>query len=300
MTDVIEEIERIEGVASRKDELLSLHTSFAVGGPCDLMLWVSDIEALRKVLALAKSRSIPAMVLGKGSNILVRDGGIDGIVIRLADDFETIDIEGENIVAGAGVGLGELVNRATAAGIGGLEFLAGIPGTVGGAALTNAGARDVWISNRLVEIALLTDDLREMTLSARDLSFGYRCSSIDEAWVVTGLRLAGYRCPVDDARRKVEEYLDVRRSTQPAGEHTAGCVFKNPRGDVAGRMIDQAGLKGYRLGGAEVSAIHANWIVNTGGATAGEILGLIDEIRKKVDEEYGVELELEINVIGKD
>jgi UDP-N-acetylmuramate dehydrogenase len=300
MTNVIEEIEQITGVAVRRDELLSLHTSFAVGGPCDLMVWVSDVDALKNVLLLARKRSIPVMILGKGSNILVRDGGIDGIVIRLVDQFTAIDIDDEHITAGAGAGLGELVNRATAAGIGGLEFLAGIPGTVGGAAITNAGARDIWVSSRLVHITLLTEELKEVTFGAGDLKFGYRESSIGSSWVVTGVRLVGYRCPVEDARRKVEEYLDVRRSTQPAGQNTAGCVFKNPPDDAAGRLIDQVGLKGYRVGGAEVSPIHANWIVNTGGATAREILNLIDHIRERVSQEYEVELQLEIKVVGKD
>jgi UDP-N-acetylmuramate dehydrogenase len=300
MTDVFEEIEQIAGVAARKDELLSLHTSFAVGGPCDLMVWVSNVDALRQVLMLARSHSLPTMVLGKGSNVLVRDGGIGGIVLRLVDEFTLIGTDGEHIHAGAGAGLGEVVSKATAAGIGGLEFLAGIPGTVGGAAVTNAGSRDDWVSSRLTEIRLLTDELAERSMQARDLSFGYRSSSIGEGWVVTGITLAGYSCPVEDARRKVEEYLDMRRSSQPAGERTAGCVFKNPSGDAAGRLIDEAGLKGFRIGGAEVSSVHANWIVNSGGATAHEILRLIEEIRSKVRDKYGTKLDLEISVIGKD
>jgi UDP-N-acetylmuramate dehydrogenase len=300
MTDVFEEIEQITGVAARKDELLSLHTSFAVGGPCDLMVWVSNVDALRQVLMLARNHSLPTMVLGKGSNVLVRDGGIGGIVLRLVDEFTLIGTDGGHIHAGAGAGLGEVVSKATAAGIGGLEFLAGIPGTVGGAAVTNAGSRDDWVSSRLTEIRLLTDELAERSMQARDLSFGYRSSSIGEGWVVTGITLAGYSCPVEDARRKVEEYLDMRRSSQPAGERTAGCVFKNPSGDAAGRLIDEAGLKSFRIGGAEVSSVHANWIVNSGGATAHEILRLIEEIRSKVRDKYGTELDLEINVIGRD
>jgi UDP-N-acetylmuramate dehydrogenase len=300
MTDVFEEIEQIGGIAVRKDELLSLHTSFAVGGPCDLMVWVSDTEALKKVLTLARTHSLPTTVLGGGSNVLVKDGGISGIVIRLVDEFATIEISGDHIRAGAGVGLGEVVSKATSSGIGGLEFLAGIPGTIGGAAVTNAGSRDVWVSNRLVELGVLTNELTELKLASRDLSFAYRDSSIGKDWVVTEVTLAGYECPVEEARHKVEEYLDMRKSTQPAGENTAGCVFKNPSGDAAGRMIDQVGLKGFRKGGAEVSMIHGNWIVNTGGATAREILDLISEIRNRVRDKYRIDLELEIDVIGRD
>jgi UDP-N-acetylmuramate dehydrogenase len=300
VTDVFEEIDRIAGIAGRKDELLSLHTSFAVGGPCDLMVWVSDMEALKSLLALAKTHSLPVIALGNGSNVLVRDGGLGGIVVRLADEFATIEASGERIHAGAGASLAEVVSKATSSGIGGFEFLAGIPGTVGGAVVTNAGSRDAWLSSRLVELGVLTSDLAEIRLASRDLSFGYRYSGIDRNWIVTDIVLAGYECPVEEARRKVEEYLDMRRTTQPVGENTAGCVFKNPPGDAAGRMIDQAGLKGMRNGGAEISTIHANWVVNTGGATAREILDLITDAKNKVRDKYGIELELEINVIGRD
>jgi UDP-N-acetylmuramate dehydrogenase len=300
MTDVFDEIGQVTGVAARKDELLSLHTSFAVGGPCDLMVWVSNLEALKQVLMLARSHSLPSIVLGKGSNVLVRDGGVDGIVVRLVDEFAHIEITGERVRAGAAAALGDVVSKATSAGIGGLEFLAGIPGTVGGAAVTNAGSRDVWVSDRLAEIAVLSDDLLECSLDAGDLGFGYRTSGISGDSVVTAVTLAGHRCPIEDARHKVEEYLDMRKSTQPTGERTAGCVFKNPAGDAAGRLIDQVGLKGHNIGGAEVSSIHANWIVNSGGATAHEILRLIEKIRSAVRDAYGTELELEIKVIGKE
>lgn len=298
--NVLEQIERIDGVAVRKDELLSLHTTLAVGGPCDLMVWVSNMEALKEVLVLARRHSLPTIVLGQGSNVLVRDGGISGIVIRLVDEFTTVVVSAEQIRAGAGASLGEVVSKATSAGIGGLEFLAGIPGTIGGATVTNAGSRDVWVSSRLVQMCVLTGEITELKLASKDLSFGYRYSSVDRDWIVTEVTLAGYASPVEDARRRVEEYLDMRGTTQPAGEQTVGCVFKNPPGDSAGRMIEQVGLKGFTIGGAEVSTVHANWIVNTGGATAREILDLIAEVRARVKREYGSDLELEVNVIGKD
>lgn len=300
MVDVFEQIEKIEGVAARKDELLSLHTTFGVGGPCDLMVWVSDRAALKEVLQVARNHSIPTIVLGNGSNVLVRDGGISGVVIRLVDDFTAIDVRGNHIRAGGGVNLAEVVSTATSSGIGGLEFLAGIPGTLGGAVVTNAGSGDTWVSHRLVEVSLLTQDLREIELGEGDVTFGYRTSGIKDGWVVLEVALAGFACPVEAARQGVEEHLSRRKATQPAGESTAGCVFKNPAGDVAGRMIEEVGLKGFRVGGAQISEVHANWIVNTGGATAREILDLIDEIRKRVRDHYGTELELEIKVIGRD
>jgi UDP-N-acetylmuramate dehydrogenase len=299
VTDVIEQLESIEGVVARKDELLSLHTTFGVGGPCDLMLWVSNRTALKQVLQLSKSHSIPVTLLGKGSNVLVRDGGIDGVVIRLADDFAAIKLEDNHIRAGGGASLAEVVSKATSSGIGGLDFLAGIPGTVGGAVITNAGSDDTWLSHRALEVSLLTDDLREVELEEGDVGFGYRTSGIGEGLVVLEVVLAGSFSSVEEARQGVEEHLSRRRTTQPAGESTAGCVFKNPPGNVAGRMIDEIGMKGFNIGGARISTVHANWIVNAGGATAGEILNLIGEIRQRVREHYGTDLDLEIRVLGR-
>ncbi len=300
MNDLIDEMEKIPGVALRRDELMSLHTTLGVGGPCDFMVWVSTKQALRSVLELATKAALPIRVLGRGSNVLVRDGGIPGIVLRLADDLNEIIVEGIEMHAGAGATLAEVVNRATAAGIGGLEFLAGIPGTVGGAVVTNAGAKDTWISDRLKSFSVMTEDLDEITYEPDDVQFAYRSSGLVEGWIVTDAILRGYACGVDEARKKVEEYLTMRRQSQPTGEKTAGCIFKNPPGDAAGRLIELAGFKGYRKGGAEVSTIHANWIVNTGGATAREIIALIEEIRNKVKELFDVELELEIEIVGRD
>ncbi len=300
MTDVIDHLESIEGVIARKDELLSMHTTFAVGGPCDLMLWVSNRAALKQVLQISRSHSMPVTLLGKGSNVLVRDGGIDGVVIRLADDFTTVEFEGNHIRAGGGASLAEMVSKATSSGIGGLDFLAGIPGTVGGAVITNAGSGDTWLSHRTLEVSLLTDDLREVELEEGDVGFGYRTSGIGEKLVVLEVLLAGSLSSVEEARQGVEKHLSRRRTTQPAGQSTAGCMFKNPPGNVAGRMIDEIGMKGLSIGGARVSTVHANWIVNSGGATAGEILNLIEEIRQRVREHYGTDLDLEIRVLGRD
>lgn len=300
MIDIYEQIEETNGVAARKDELLSLHTTFGVGGPCDLMVWVSNLDALKEVITVVRTHSIPMTLLGNGSNILVRDGGIPGVVLLLADDFSSVEVDGERVEAGAGAAVADLVGRATSQGICGLEFLAGIPGTVGGAVATNAGSGDVWLSHRLILLRALAPDLRQVELGEGDVDFAYRHCGLDREWVVTGAVLAGYRGSVEEARRGVEENLDRRRATQPTGAATAGCVFKNPAGDSAGRIIDKAGLKGYSIGGAQVSDVHANWILNTGGATAREILDLIDLIMERVKDKYGITLELEIDVVGED
>ncbi len=300
MSSVFKELEEIAGLVVRKDELMSLHTTLAIGGPCEFMLWISTKEMLKKVISIANRYQIPFMILGNGSNLLVRDGGIPGFVIRLVGEFNTLDVEGTSIRGGAGVGLGEIVNCATSRGICGLEFLAGIPGTLGGAIATNAGAKDLWISDRLKEIKVISDTLDELVLKPWDLSFSYRSSGILESWIVTEATIAGNPCTVDAARSEVQRYLDMRRRTQPIGEKTAGCIFKNPPGDAAGRLIEKAGFKGMRKGAAQVSTIHANWIVNTGGATARQVIDLIDEIRAGVKDLFGVDLDLEIKIVGKE
>jgi UDP-N-acetylmuramate dehydrogenase len=298
LTDILEKLDGIVGLAVRERELLSLHTTFGVGGPCDLMVWVSTRVALREVLALARAEGIPTFVLGKGSNVLVGDGGINGIVLRLADQLALIEVAGRKIRAGAGANLGDVVSKATSGGIGGLEFLAGIPGTVGGAAVANAGAKDVWFGHRLVELTLLDDTLRERKLRPREIGFGYRTSGIVADWVVVEATLEGHASTVDQARHEVEAYLERRRETQPVGERSAGCIFRNPPGESAGRLIELAGLKGHSVGGAQVSPIHANFIVNTGGATAREILELAERVRSEVKAVAGVDLEMEISTVG--
>jgi UDP-N-acetylmuramate dehydrogenase len=300
MVDAIQEIERIDEVAARQEEMLSLHTTYGVGGPCDLMVWVSTLEALKHTLTLCRTHSLPVTILGGGSNILVRDGGVDGAVIRLVDRLATVEVEENHLRAAAGASLGDLVSCAARAGLGGLEFLAGIPGTIGGAMATNAGAKDTWISSKLVSMSVINEELRTVRLDQGDVKFGYRSSGVNGDWVVTEALLAGFPSPVAEVRRRIEDHLDMRKATQPLGEKAAGCVFKNPPGDAAGRLIEQAGLKGLRMGGAEVSTIHANWIVNAGGATAGEILELIEHIQKTVKEVHGVSLELEIQILGRE
>jgi UDP-N-acetylmuramate dehydrogenase len=299
VTDVYETIEKIPGVAVRKDELLSLHTTLGVGGPCDLMVWISEIPALARVVDVAESAGLPMMVLGSGSNVLVRDGGIEGMVLRLVDDFAKIEIDSGKICAGAGAKLAEVISRATAAGIGGFEFLSGIPGTVGGAVAGNAGSPEEWMSERLTELSAIDRTLEERKVRAEEIEFGYRSAIIPSGTIITGVLLEGFPTDVESIRHMVEERLEARRLAQPVAERTAGCVFKNPPGGRAGKLIDEAGLKGLRVGGAQVSHLHANYLINAGGATAREMLEIVHLVRARVMDSYGVNLELEIKVIGR-
>lgn len=299
MSDVYEHIEKIPGVAVRKAELLSLHTTLGVGGPCDLMVWVSEADALVTVIEIAKKEGLPFMMLGSGSNVLVRDGGVEGIVFRLSGDFAKIEIDSPRISAGAAAHLAEVVSAATAAGVGGFEFLSGIPGTVGGAVAGNAGSADEWISQRLTEISALDEKRNAVTVNADRIDFGYRSAAIPPGYIITGAHMEGFSTDVESIRHMVEERLEARRLAQPMGANTAGCVFKNPPEGPAGKLIDQAGLKGTRVGGAQVSTLHANYLINTGGATAREMLELIQVVRTRVKDSYGVDLDLEIKVVGR-
>jgi UDP-N-acetylmuramate dehydrogenase len=166
--------------------------------------------------------------------------------------------------------------------------------------VSNAGAKDDWLSDRLTRLAVIDGSLKYRELKPKQVGFGYRTSGIAPDWIVTDAVLRGHSATVEEARQQVEVYLERRRRTQPIGEHSAGCVFKNPPGDYAGRLIDAAGLKGAAVGQAQVSPIHANFIVNAGGATAKEILDLIEKIRERVKDAHGIDLELEINIVGKD
>ncbi len=299
VSDVYQTIEEIEGVAVRKDELLSLHTTLGVGGPCDLMVWISDVPALAAVIGAARAEGIPFMVIGRGSNVLVRDGGIEGMVLRLTGDFAKIEVDSHSISAGAGASLSEVVSAATAAGIGGFEFLSGIPGTVGGAVAGNAGSAGDWISQRLTRLSLL-DEAREVRdVPAAGIEFGYRAAAIPAGHVITGACMEGFSTDVESVRHMVEERLEARRLEQPVGKKTAGCVFKNPAEGPAGKLIDEAGLKGTRVGGAQVSTVHANYLINAGEATAREMQELIQVVRTRVRDSYGVDLELEIKIIGR-
>lgn len=263
------------------------------------MVWVSEVPALVTVINLAKAEGLPFTILGSGSNVLVRDGGIEGMVLRLVDDFARIEIDSARIVAGAGAHLAEVVSRATAAGIGGFEFLSGIPGTVGGAVAGNAGSADEWISQRLTELHVLDEARQVKSVAADKVEFGYRRAEMPAGYIVTGATMEGFSTDVESVRHMVEKRLEARRLVQPVGEKTAGCIFKNPPDAPAGRLIDEAGLKGKRVGGAEVSTMHANYLVNRGEATAREMLELIQVVRARVKDSYGVDLELEIKVIGK-
>jgi len=244
----------------------------------------------------ADEEGVPVKTLGRGANVLVSDDGFDGVVVRLdAPEFRRVEQRGTRFEVGAGVDLLRLVKQCSESGLAGLEALAGIPGTVGGAVRMNAGGRDGEFGDVVREVRVLAPGGEQETWPASRVGFGYRHAELDDG-VVLSATIELREDDPDRVRRDYREHLDQKQRTQPLAEHSAGCIFKNPEGKFAGALIDRAGLKGARYGEAEVSTMHANFIVAHNGATASDVLHLIDLVRDRVREEFDTELETEIEI----
>jgi len=278
------------------------YTTFKVGGRIEALLGIEKIENLLRVVQFLRREGISWFVLGRGSNLLVMDGDVPGVAIRLKGAFDAIqeeDSRERKCMAGAGVSLGQLLEFCRRKGYGGTAFLAGIPGTVGGAAIMNAGAFGRDMSSLISGLQMVTP-MGDVVERDRDtLSFSYRKLEMPEGGVVTRVWMKLEKSTTPEVAGKIREYLRRRKKTQPLEYPSAGSIFKNPPGDHAGRLLEEAGLKGERRGGAMISAKHANWIVNRGGASAQDILDLISLARRRVREKTGIELELEIKVVGQ-
>lgn len=287
----------LDGVVKR-DEPLARHTSFRVGGPARLFIECDSLSDLRTALEVLADAGLDWIVLGKGTNVLVSDEGFDGAVLVLGSGFRHWTLDGTRLRAGAGVPLAVLVQAAYRSGLTGLEFAVGIPGTLGGALVMNAGSGSEWIDRITGSVTVFDPGRGLNVLGSAEISWGYRRSSLSGAGVVVEATLRLEQGEVGRIRQVMEASLRRRRRTQPVGAACAGSVFTNPPGDSAGRLIEAAGLKGARIGGAMVSDVHANFIVNTGGATASDIASLIRRVREAVSEVHGVELRPEIRFVG--
>ena len=284
----------------RLDEPMSRRTTFRVGGPADVFFLPESAEQLVKALDAARDAHVPAVVIGNGSNLLVRDKGIRGLVIALGEGFSGINVDGEVIEAQAGASLAKLASAAQAAGLSGLEFASGIPGTLGGGCAMNAGAYGGQLCDVLIDARVLLDgELR--TLTRDDMQMGYRTSlPLRAGGIVVSARFA---LTPDDPGAILERMKALnarRRDKQPLNLPSAGSTFKRPEGHFAGALIEGAGLKGRRVGGAQVSEKHAGFIVNAGGATAADILALIEIVQDAVQARSGVRLEMEVRVLGEE
>jgi UDP-N-acetylmuramate dehydrogenase len=280
----------------RRGELMGMYTWFQLGGPAEYMAEPHDAEQLMALIRRCRDESVPVRLLGNGSNILVQDKGVPGLVLRLSEPaFCQIKIESHTIRAGGGARLGQVVTTAVHGGLAGLETLVAIPGTLGGALHGNAGTHGGDIGQWTIEASVITYAGEMFTRSRDDLVFGYRESSLDEL-VIFDARLELEPDDPQELARRLQKQWIVRKASQPMGHQCAGCVFKNPRGVSAGELIERAGLKGTRIGGAVVSDRHANFIVAEADCTSQDVLRLIDLVRDQVRDRLGVELELELEI----
>jgi UDP-N-acetylenolpyruvoylglucosamine reductase len=283
-----------------RNEPMAKHTSMRVGGPAELFVEPRDERDLAKLLHYCHVRQIPVTVIGRGTNLLVRDGGITGVVVHLdGAAFTRIEVDGEQMTARGGTRLRAIVNEAVKREIGGFEFFAGIPGSLGGALRMNAGAmgRQTFEVVERVRYISYTGEIYDAEVATLPVS--YRSCPLFLNHVALSAVLRGQRTPRARIEAKLREFDERRWSSQPK-ESSAGCVFKNPATIPAGRLIDELGLKGARVGGARVSEKHANFIVNAGGATATDVLELIGLVRDKARRERGIELETEVMILGRE
>lgn len=283
------------------DEPLSSHTIYGIGGPADYFIVANSIASLQGVLRAANATNTDWFLLGKGSNILVSDNGFRGVIITLGRDFRKIAVDDETFVCtvGAGVSLGHLTQEAFSKPLKGLEFSVGIPGSVGGALYMNAGSRNSWIGERVRSITYLdiNDNFNMKKIPAREINWEYRSSSLSELGIAIECELQLEKDATGQSKASMEEYLKKRNASQPNGR-SCGSVFKNPPNESVGKLIEDAGLKGRKVGGACISDIHANFIINEGSASANDVLALINLIKSTIAEKYNIELECEVRMLG--
>lgn len=285
------------------NEPMIKHTSFKVGGPADCFLKIRDIDELKTILELIKKYNIPYVVFGNGSNMIVRDKGYRGIVIKIdINKFELIEEnDGQKLIVGAGNKISEVAQKLLREELSGFEELSGIPGTIGGAIKMNAGAHGKEIKDVIECVTVMkpNGDIEEVL--NKDLEFEYRSSNIQKnKYIVLEAKFILQKGTSEDIKKKMDEYKKYRIEKQPIEYPSAGSTFKRGDGYITAKLIDDAGLKGYTIGGAKVSEKHAGFVINKGGATAKEILQLIQYIKDTIKEKFGVDIALEVEVIGEE
>ncbi len=297
--DVLKKDLAEHGIVCWCNEELKNHTSFEIGGPARLFTQPANTQQLTTVLTAAKKANVPYFVLGKGTNVLFEDEGFNGLVVELSRCNATIEIAGNEIIAGAGADLGTVCTEAKDAGLGGLEFAFGIPGSVGGAIYMNAGAYGGEMKQAVKEVHFLDEDFAVRVLPVEELELGYRTSVFHfHPWVILSATFVCQQKEQALIEAEMKDLWEKRQDKQPLELPSAGSAFKRPEGAFAGALIDQCGLRGYRVGDAAISEKHCGFIVNLGNATCQQVLQLADEVAEKVEQETGYKLEKEIRVIA--
>ncbi len=283
------------------DEPMKNHTSFKIGGPVDFMVLPKTIDEIKNIVSLSNTEGLPLFIMGNGSNLLVRDKGIRGLVIKIAKNFSNIEIIGERVITQSGVLLSGLAKLLLRNELTGFEFASGIPGTLGGAVTMNAGAYGGEMKDVLEKIEVMDKEGNISELKGSDMQLGYRKSAIQEYNLIAlSATMKLQKGKYEDIKAKMED-LDIRRkSKQPLDWPSAGSTFRRPEGYYAGKLVQDAGLKGLSMGRAQVSDLHSGFVINKGDATAEEIITLIRYIQSKVKEKFGVNLQTEVKIIGEE
>ncbi|MEI3394607.1 MAG: UDP-N-acetylmuramate dehydrogenase [Clostridia bacterium] len=284
------------------NEPMKKHTAFKIGGPADTFIKVDSIEDLKEILKLSKDNNIPINIIGNGSNLLVTDKGIRGIVLKI--DLKNIEIKEKDnkieIIADSGVPLGLLAQKILKEEITGFEQLSGIPGTIGGAVIMNAGAHGKEIKDVITEVTAMDYNGEIYKFTKEDCKFEYRRSIFQEKkYIIIQAKMLLEKGKKEDIKNKMNEYLEYRKEKQPIEYPNAGSTFKRGNDYITAQLIDQAGLKGYKIGGAEVSKKHAGFIINKENATAEDVINLVDYVTKKIKEKFSKNIKLEIEILGE-
>ena len=281
-----------------KDEAMAKHTSYRIGGPANAYITPRDKDDLSQILQFANQHGIATYFVGSGSNLLVADDGIDGLVITLGKSLKRLEITGATVFAESGVMLGKMVKECISRNLSGVESMIGVPGTLGGALVMNAGAFGGEISNYLKHVTVMEMDGQEKQYQPGDISFSYRHSTFPDDEIVISAEFELIQSDKETVQEKRAVASGGRKATQPLKFRSAGSVFKNPKEGAAGYYIDQAGLKGTKVGDAEISPIHANFFVNHGKAKASDVVALIRLARETVHDKFGIMLDLEVKPLG--
>lgn len=282
------------------DEMMNKHTTFKIGGPADYFIEVDSVELLRDAIELCKKENVSYTVIGNGSNLLVGDLGYRGVIIQVAKGFSFVEVNGQEMRVGAGTMLAKAAKEALVQSFAGFEFAAGIPGTVGGAVVMNAGAYGGEMKDVLKTATVLTKDGQVKVLQADELDLGYRTSAIiPNEYIVLEVVMEFKEGDAESIKATMDEYKEARVTKQPLQYPSAGSAFKRPTGYFAGKLVDDAGMRGYQVGGAQISEKHCGFAINAGGATAKDVRDLLKQVSDKVWDLFEVRLETEIKFVGE-
>ncbi len=298
--EIYQEIVQIVGeTAVLQQELMSRHTTFRTGGLAELLV-TPDEESLPRLMAYCREQALPVLVIGNGSNLLCGDGGVEGVVVEIGKRMAEIRISQTEIYAQAGALLSQVAAKAAAEELTGFEFAAGIPGSIGGAVVMNAGAYGGEMKDVLTSATVLTGEGEILVLTPEELDLSYRHSAVPEqGWIVLSVTLSLKKGKAEEIYGRMAELKEQRTSKQPLEYPSAGSTFKRPTGYFAGKLIQDAGLRGFSCGGAQVSEKHCGFVINRSHATAADVRNLMDQVQQKVYEQFGVELEPEVKFVGR-